>query len=157
MKMILKGAGQLLYDIFMGKIPSISSIISNMPLIISLLTGLIYVIWESNKNDTREISYPMIGTFIVYVIFIRYLILQLKDTPFSNALYVLSVFPYLFYYIIEKLNLDSNIIPIYDKNIKLAYKSQEDEPHINSINAKIIKSVDDIEKDIIDMEETDDS
>ena len=160
MKMILKEAGQLSYDIFMGKIPSISSIISNIPLIACLLNAVSYGIWELNKHDIREISYPMIMTFIVYVIFIRYLILQFKDTALSPALHVLSILPFIFYYIIEKISFDSNIIPIYDKNIKLAYKQPIAEPRINSINSNmkdLDKKISDMDTDIIDMEDFDDS
>ena len=163
MKMILKEAGQLLYDIFTGNIPSISSIISNIPLIACLLNALSYGIWELNKHDIREISYPMIGTFIVYVIFIRYLILQFKDTALSPALHILSILPFIFYYIIEKISFDSNIIPIYDKNIKLAYKQSIAEPRINSINSinsnmkDLDNKISSMEKDIIDMEDFNDS
>ena len=150
----------MLYDIFMGKIPSISSIISNIPLIACLLNAVSYGIWELNKHDIREISYPMIVTFIVYVIFIRYLILQFKDTALSPALHILSILPFIFYYIIEKISFDSNIIPIYDKNIKLAYKQPIAEPRINSINSNmkdLDKKISDMDTDIIDMEDFDDS
>ena len=158
MKIILKEAGQLLYDIFTGNIPSISSIISNIPLIACLLNAVSYGIWELNKHDIREISYPMIVTFIVYVIFIRYLILQFKDTALSPAIHVLSILPFIFYYITEKNSFDSNIIPIYDKNIKLAYKQSMTEPRINSINSNmkdLDKNVRIMETDIIGMEDFD--
>ena len=127
MKMILKSLGKLSYDIFRWNLPSISQIIMEMPLIISISIGIFYIMWLYNNENIREISYYMIGTFIIYLMIIEYLINKLNNTKIKLVLYPIAIIPYILYYIIEKINMDHNIIPIYDKDtkIKLAYKNNE--------------------------------
>ena len=127
MKMILKSLGKLSYDIFRWNLPSVSQIIMEMPLIISLSIGIFYIMWLFNNDNIREISYYMIGTFIIYLMIIEYLINKLNNTKLQSVLYPIAVIPYILYYIIEKINMDHNIIPIYDKDkkTKIAYKDNK--------------------------------
>lgn len=146
MKMILKSLGKLSYDIFRWNLPSVSQIIMEMPLIISLSIGIFYIMWLFNNENIREISYYMIGTFIIYLMMIEYLINKLNNTKLKSVLYLIAVIPYILYYIIEKINMDHNIIPIYDKDTKtkIAYKD-------NKSLETLIKN-DDINKMIEDLQ-----
>ena len=136
-----------LIDIIKGTIADKSIFIKpELPTITSFIVIIIYLVWLFNNKNIREMSYFMIATLFIYVIFIPYLSIKLRNNPLNPGLYGGALIPVILYFIIEKINMDHNIIPIYKKNSKLAFNMGEDVQSILNENESISKIITDYNK-----------
>jgi hypothetical protein len=132
-------------DIFRGTLLHKSILVKpELPTIMCIVFMILYLVWLFNNRNIRDVSYYMIATFIGYIIFIQYSSIKLENNPMKPGLFGAAIIPFVLYFIIEKINLDHNIIPIYDKNTKIAYKSNEANSYITATNSlnKIITDYD---------------
>ena len=113
-------------DIFRGSLLHKSILVKpELPTITCIVFMILYLVWLFNNRNIRDVSYYMIATFIGYIIFIQYSSIKLANNPMKPGLFGAAIIPFVLYFIIEKINLDHNIIPIYEKNTKIAYKLNE--------------------------------
>ena len=82
----------------------------------------------NTTKNIHEISPLIVLSTLLFIIFLQYSTIKLlnKQSPFMPILFGIAVLPYIILFIIEKLNLNHNIIPIHDKNTKLSFKINED-------------------------------
>lgn len=128
-----------------------------IPTIISLVLLLLTFIWLFNNKQIHEISIPMIFCIIIYILFIQLCAIKLKDNPLYPALFGVPIVPYFIFYMIEKMNMDKNIIPLYEKNTRLAYNVNKKVQELESTNKlidKINKNAVNISGNLINLEST---
>ena len=116
-------------DILKGTLSDKSIFIKPLlPTIISIGGFLVYIIYLFINKNIHEISPLIVLSTLLFIIFLQYSTIKLlnKQSPFMPILFGIAVLPYIILFIIEKLNLNHNIIPIHDKNTKLSFKINED-------------------------------
>lgn len=117
-----------------------------LPAIACVIFMIVYLVWLFNNKNIREVSYYMIATFLGYILFIQYSSIKLANNPLKPGLFGAAIIPFVLYFIIEKLNLDHNIIPIYKKNTKIAYKLNDEIQSLERENSEVTQIIKDYDK-----------
>ena len=129
-------------EIFKGTLEHKSIFVQpELPTIVCLVFMIVYLVWLFNNKNIREVSYFMIATLVGYVLFIQYSSIKLANNPLKSGLFGVAIIPFVLYFIVEKLNLDHNIIPIYKKNTKIAYKLNDDFKSLNLENTELTNNI----------------
>ena len=116
-------------DILKGTLSNKSIFIKPLlPAILSIVGLIVYLVYLFNNKNIHEISPIILLSIIIFIIYIQYITIKLKSiqSPIIPVLYGIAWLPYIILFIIEKLDLNHNIIPIHDKNTNLSFKINDD-------------------------------
>ena len=110
-----------------------------LPTIISVVGLIVYLVYLFNNKNIHEISPIIFLSIIIFIIYIQYMTIKLQSikSPIIPVLYGIALLPYIILFIIEKLNLNHNIIPIHDKNTNLSFKINDDITNLKRDNANL--------------------